>query len=121
MVLTPPPLAPPPVRGLSLSRSSSGSEIDVSWAVLSLVEARGFLNYTISFSTPADQRGRRQNSEGCVQSPCVVAMESGGVTIMELDPGSDYLVSVMPVNEENEDGEVASSNGEARGCGLVFF
>ena len=96
------------IPGLQVVRSDSGTSIDVSWQVLSLEEARGFLQYLVRFQ-PVTGRGKRQ--EACTQSPCRVNMEQGRISITGLDAATNYTVSVQLVNGEEELGETIIMTG----------
>lgn len=86
----------------------------LAWDVPSLVEARGFLEYEVTYESVAGEGGRRrrqQVSSACAQSPCNVPVEEGRVTVVGLDPEADYSVVVQPVNEENERGDSVRMTG----------
>ena len=79
--------------------SASRTEINLAWRVPSLVEARGFVVYIVTFE-PSGGRKRRQEGGVCSQSPCSVNVEMGGVILTGLDPRVNYVLTVQPVNED---------------------
>ena len=100
------PLAPPPVTGLTATRS--GDTIVVKWDVISLTMAMGFLDYVVRYG-PLNVNLER---ERCTVTSCVaVPMKMGGVNITGLSSSSDYVVSVQPFNGENEVGQVVTKTG----------
>ena len=99
------PSDPPPVMGFTATRSASGEDIQLQWAVPSLLVARGFLQYSVEFmgSTSSDGVRRREEEEEtvvCQGSPCSVPVGQGGVLITQLDPLSAYDIIVTPINED---------------------
>ena len=101
-----------------MTRSVSGEEIAVKWTVPSLMDAKGFLVYIVSFDSSmsgSEGRRKRQDRMTCSQSPCMVLVEKGGVNITGLDPAIEYMVSVRPHNEEQENGPASNMTGEEGG------
>ena len=116
------PPAPPEVRDLGVTRSVSGEEIAVKWTVPSLVVAKGFVVYIVSFDSSmssmsgSEGRRKRQDMMTCSQSPCMVPVERGGVDITGLDPAIEYVVSVLPRNGDQEVGPANNMTGEGEGA-----
>lgn len=101
-----------------MTRSVSGEEIAVRWTVPSLVVAKGFVVYIVSFdSSMSGSEGRRKRQDmTCSQSPCVVPVERGGVDITGLDPAIEYVVSVLPRNGDQEVGPASNMTSEGEGA-----
>ena len=101
--------APPTniLNGLTLTRSEDNREINITWNVLPLNEAMGFVTLRITFSPASNGRRKRQASSmnECNTSPCDdISYETGSVRITGLNPSENYQVSVTPVNGESETG-----------------
>ena len=80
----------------------------VTWDVPTLIEAKGFVSYTVTFDRN-EARRKRQTGGQCSSSPCnPVPVEEGGVVIAGVDPGTTYSLNVAPTNEENGVGVAAS-------------
>ena len=109
-------VAPPPVVDLKVVRSSP-SEINVTWAVPSLVDAKGFVDYVLEYTpaTPTEGRRRRRqtSTSRCTASPCTVPVEMGGAMLVSLDPTQTYTVSVSPMNEDGVMGTLKSATGRS--------
>ena len=84
-----PPLVPSvPPSGVRVERLNS-TAMNVSWTLLTLEEARGFVtSYTVSYKK--DEGMAKRTTESVV----VPGGEQSSVVIGGLDPGSSYLVSV---------------------------
>ena len=81
----------------------------MTWDVPTLMEAKGFVSYTVTFDPSNEARRKRQTSGQCSSSPCSpVPVEEGGVVIAGVDPGTTYSFNVAPTNEENGMGVAAS-------------
>ena len=104
-------VAPPPVMDLKVERTS-GSEIQVTWTVPDLVQARGFVEYTLEYSPTTPTKQRRQADHTCSMSPCTVLVTRGGVLLTDLDPKETYLVRVRPMNEDGDMGTLMSGTGK---------
>ena len=90
-------LSPAPSRApqdVSVVRTS-GTVITVSWTLLTLEEARGFIQYEVTYRSA---NGQRKRQESCSSSPCIVSSSSDSVEITGLDPGTAYSVSVRARN-----------------------
>ena len=86
-----PPLVPSvPPSGVRVERLTS-TAMNVSWTLLTLEEARGFVtSYTVSY-----REGEGAGKRHVVEPESVVpGGEQSSVVIGGLDPGSSYLVSV---------------------------
>ena len=81
----------------------------MTWDVPTLIEAKGFVSYTVAFESSNGARRKRQTSGQCSSSPCnPVPVEEGGLVIAGVDPGTTYSLNVAPTNEENGMGVAAS-------------
>ena len=81
----------------------------MTWTVLPLDQAKGFITLSITFGPLAftnglEARQKRQTSNECSQSPCQIPYEQGSVRITGLNPQQDYFIVVVPRNEEGEIG-----------------
>ena len=78
----------------------------VSWTPLTLVEARSLIQFYRVFYSPSSERNssKRQSETTCTQSPCDVPGTERSVLILELDPGISYLVKVVAVNGQGQEG-----------------
>ncbi|XP_064386408.1 uncharacterized protein LOC135334957 isoform X2 [Halichondria panicea] len=100
-------LEPPSPSSLGVSRTVD--TITLSWDVPTLLEARGYVSYTVTFGPSVGARRRRQTPDECSLSPCNVPVERGGVVISGLDPGTNYDLTVTPSNEDNITGVAATA------------
>ena len=98
------PTEPPAVNNISVERVST-TTIIVFWTPLTLVQARGFVRYRVSY--------RPQNSQKRQEVSVVVSGDQGSVTISELLPGVAYDVAVVPFNTEPSGQELAGSPSSA--------
>ena len=109
-IVTDPPMEI--LEDLTSSYDLSGSPqtaVLLTWTVLPLDQARGYISLTITFGplTITAARQRRQTSGGaseCVQSPCQVPYEQGRVSILGLNSEQDNFIVIVPENEEGEMG-----------------
>ena len=95
-------------------RSTAGDTLTVTWDVLTLTQARGFVNYTVTFEPSTNNRKRRQSIPGaCTVSPCTVSIDQGNVVIVNVDPATTYDITVTPTNEKSLSGDsaIATSQG----------
>jgi len=92
---------------------TSGSEINVSWTGPGLVEARGFVEYTLEYSPTTPTRTKRQTGHTCSGSPCTVPISRGSVLLTNLDAKETYLVTVRPMNEDGDMGTLMSDTGKS--------
>ena len=81
----------------------------LTWTVLPLDQAKGYISLSITFGplTNTAARQKRQTSGEiveCAQSPCQVPYEQGRVRILGLDSERDNFIIVIPENEEGEIG-----------------
>ena len=80
---------PPMIQNVTVDRLSD-SEMNVSWVLLTVVEARGFLgNYTITYSRVEETRRKRQ-----VRMTVEVPSYKSTVIIRGLEAGVVYEVTV---------------------------
>ena len=77
----------------------------VFWTPLTLVQARGFVRYRVSY--------RPLNSQKRQEVSVVVSGDQGSVTIGGLLPGVAYDVVVVPFNTEPSGQELAGSPSSA--------
>ncbi len=93
----------------------TGTEAVLRWDVPSLLEAKGFLVYVVTFDPPRTVGKRKRQTVGVLcpptSNPCRVGVQEGGVTVSGLDPDVDYRVSVVAENEEQEKGQTATETG----------
>ncbi len=89
-----------PPEGVSVERSSDGSEMTVSWIPLSLVEARGFVQYYVITISGGGSGTKRQLGGGCTVSDgtCLAPAASDSLTVTGLDPSTGYGVTVAATN-----------------------
>ena len=59
-------------------------------------------------------RRRRQTPDECSVSPCNVPVERGGVVISDLDPGTNYDLTVTPSNENGITGVAATATAPSK-------
>ena len=88
---------------------SSETRAVLTWTVLPLDQAKGYISLSITFGplTNTAARQKRQASGEtveCAQSPCQVPYEQGRVRILGLDSEQDNFIIVIPENEEGEIG-----------------
>ena len=88
---------------------SSETAAVLTWTVLPLDQAKGYISLSITFGllTNTAARQKRQTSGEtveCAQSPCQVPYEQGRVRILGLDSERDNFIIVIPENEEGEIG-----------------
>ena len=111
------PFAAPPSNILndfsSSSDSTDSSAILLTWTVLPLDQAKGFVTLSVtfgplSFTNEREARRKRQTANECSRSPCQILYEQGRVRITGLDPQQTYYVIVIPQNEEGEIGTPTS-------------
>ena len=107
-----PPTEPPSPSSLGVSRTVD--TITLSWDVPTLLEARGYVSYTVTFGPSVGARRRRQTPDECSLSPCNVPVERGGVVISGLDPGTNYDLTVTPSNEDNITGVAATATAPSK-------
>ena len=80
----------------------------MTWNVPTLIEAKGFVSYTVTFDSSNGARRKRQTGGQCSSSPCnPVPVEEGAVVIAGVDPRTAYSFNVAPMNEENVVGVAA--------------
>ena len=92
--------------------SFDSSGVLLTWTVLPLDQAKGFITLSITFGPLAlanVARGKRQAADECSQSPCLVSYEQGRATITGLDPQQDHFIIAIPENEEGEIGTPSAS------------
>ncbi len=94
----------PAVNGISVERVTTTAMI-VFWTPLTLVQARGFVRYRVSY--------RPLNSQKRQEVSVVVSGDQGSVAISELFPGVSYDVVVVPFNTEPSGQELAGSPSSA--------
>ena len=92
-----------------MSSGSSETAAVLTWTVLPLDQAKGYISLSITFGplTNTAARQKRQTSGEtveCAQSPCQVPYEQGRVRILGLDSERDNFIIVIPENEEGEIG-----------------
>lgn len=97
-------------QGVTVSRSSDGRSMTVSWVPLTLMKARGFPFYIIMYTSNDAIRIRRDTP---VQ---VIVYDADSVLISGLDPFTDYSVSVTVSSYGNRTGMVT---GESAGMTSV--
>ena len=102
-------LAPPNNILNDFSSSFDLSDILLTWTVLPLDQAKGFISLSITFgpltfTNELEARQKRQTSSECGQSPCKILYEEGSVRITGLTSNLDYFIVVVPQNEEGEIG-----------------
>ena len=88
----------------------------VSWTRLTIVQARSFVTYIVTFEEPNNRR-KRQSGATCTSSPCQVDGSLTSVMITGLDPGTSYNVQVTTMNGGGDMGTgspVMVSQGEPR-------
>ena len=86
---------------------TDSSSVLLSWTVLPLDQAKGFITVSITFgplATANEARYKRQTATECSQSPCQIPYEQGRVSIIGLDSQQSYFIIVVPQNEEGETG-----------------
>ena len=83
-------------KNVSLFRSEDGRSIVVVWIPLTLVEAKGFIQYVISLSVSGSTVKR--------QSPLTMTVSGNEATFRDLDPSTDYDVSVSTFTSSGETG-----------------
>ena len=90
--------------------SADSSAILLTWTVLPLDQAKGFITLSISFGPLAFTNGletrqkRQTTANECSRSPCQILYEQGRVSITGLDSQQDFFIIVVPQNEEGEIG-----------------
>ena len=77
---------PATVSGVTVTRINDTS-IDISWTPLTLLEARGFFNYTVIL-VPSNNQKRQTSLQK------IVPFNESNVVFSGLDPGVSYSVSV---------------------------
>ena len=97
------------LNDFSSSRARDSSTVLLTWTVLPLDLAKGFITLSITFGPLAftnelEARQKRQTSSECGRSPCQILYEEGSVAITGLDSQQDYFIIVVPQNEEGEIG-----------------
>ena len=98
------------LNGFSSSRDSTDSSaILLTWTVLPLDQAKGFITLSITFGPLAftnelETRQKRQTANECSRSPCQILYEEGRASVTGLDSQEDYFIIVVPQNEEGEIG-----------------
>ena len=102
-------LAPPNNILNDFSSSFDSSAILLTWTVLPLDQAKGFISLSITFgpltfTNELEARQKRQTSNECGRSPCQILYEEGSVRITGLASNLDYFIVVVPQNEEGEIG-----------------
>ncbi len=100
-----PRTAAPAPEGVSVERSSDGSNMTVSWIPLSLVKAQGFVQYyVINISVITISGGgsitKRELGGGCTvaNGTCLAPAASDSLTVTGLDPRTGYGVTVAAAN-----------------------
>ena len=86
---------------------TDSSPVLLSWTILPLDQAKGFITLSITFgplATANEARQKRQIATECSQSPCQVPYEQGRVSITGLDSQQSSFINVVPHNEEGETG-----------------
>ena len=104
--------APPSniVDDFSSSRDSiDSSGVLLTWTVLPLDQAKGFITLSIifgplAFTDELEARQKRQTVNECSRSPCQILYEHGSISITGLDTQQDFFIIVVPQNEEGETG-----------------
>ncbi len=105
-----------------MERSSDGSEMTVSWIPLSLVKARGFVQYYVITISGGGSGTKRQVGGGCTVSDgtCLAPAASDSLTVTGLNPRTGYVVMVAaasgirspPSEPQPDDSLVGDSNQE---------
>ncbi len=92
--------AAPAPEGVSVERSSDGSEVTVSWIPLSLVEAQGFVQYYVITISGGGGSTKIQLGGGCTVSDgtCLAPAASDSLTVTGLSPNTGYGVTVAAAN-----------------------
>ena len=86
-------------RGVTVTRSSDGRSMVVSWEPLTLTKAKGFPFYIVSYTFDNAVRIRRGTSAQ------ITVYKASSVLITGLDPFSDYQVTVTVSNYGNSTGK----------------
>ena len=89
--------------------STDSSAILLTWTVLPLDQAKGFITLSISFgplvfTNELKARQKRQTANECSRSPCQILYEQGRASVTGLDSQQNYFIIVVPQNEEGETG-----------------
>ena len=90
----------PPRPDATVTRSNDGKEILVSWTLLTLEQARGFVQYYIITLREGGKAQKRKTGGGCtaLDSTCLAPARIDNLTITMLDPNSAYTVTVAVAN-----------------------
>ncbi len=109
-------------ENVSVERSSDGSEVTVSWMLLSLVKARGFVQYYAITISAGGSTAKRELGGGCTvaNGTCLAPAASNSLTVTGLDPRTGYVVTVAaanglrspPIVPQPDDGQVGDSSEE---------
>ena len=78
---------PPVVTGVEVERLN-GTAMNVSWTPVTIVQARGFISFTVTYTPSTGGRARRQSSSVRVPG------DQSNVVIGGLDPALEYDVAI---------------------------
>ncbi len=83
---------------VNIERSSDGRDMTVSWVPLTLVEARGFVQYYVITISEAGSITKRQLGGWCAEGIYLAPAASDSLTVTGLNPSTGYGVAVAAVN-----------------------
>ncbi|KAL5486720.1 hypothetical protein EMCRGX_G019237 [Ephydatia muelleri] len=104
----PPTEAP---QGVVVTRSSDGLSMTVRWSPVTLMKARGFPFYAVSYTSNDAVRIR--------QAEQIIVYDAAFVSITELSPLADYSVSVTVLNHGNKSGMSTSETDRMTSLAVI--